>query len=252
MGIIMSKAEKKIKEAVGSKFSKKDEFKGVNSYATFKGKLGQIKWENTKKEKIIGRGGALELLAKDIRTKRSGKFYKNIYQPIMRNGIGEDTLDKLKDYVKNSKDNSELKNLKIIVVMLIWNMYEQQFSPKPSVLEVKAKGGKIPDREYMNSRESEVIVHEGTAEIGRFAFAGNANLEKVTLPNSLEIIGDSAFAGDKKLKEIVIPEKVAEIGGKAFSRCGLTKLTILGTSVDIAETAFEGCSALTEVKGNIS
>lgn len=51
------------------------------------------------------------------------------------------------------------------------------------------------------------------------AFHSNLTLQKVILPDNLEVIGDSAFCRCESLQEIEIPAKVKKIPPKAFYKC---------------------------------
>lgn len=62
----------------------------------------------------------------------------------------------------------------------------------------------------------EVVVKEGITGVQHYCFAWMDNLEKITLPESLETIGGDAFCSSILLKEIYIPKNVKEIGADAF------------------------------------
>ena len=65
---------------------------------------------------------------------------------------------------------------------------------------------------------SEVILRNGTLEIGEAMFKGCSSLEEIILPESLLVIGDSAFDGTA-LKTIRIPTDVKEIQKGVFTKC---------------------------------
>lgn len=44
-------------------------------------------------------------------------------------------------------------------------------------------------------------------------------IEKVTIPNDIEIIGNGAFENCTSLKELTIPDSVTSIGNWAFEEC---------------------------------
>lgn len=100
-----------------------------------------------------------------------------------------------------------------------------------------------------------VIIPEGVTLIGIGAFRGCKNLSqvtlpkslkrirveafvlcekltKITLPNGLETIEASAFS-DTGLTEITIPKSVKRLSMETFARTPMTKMTILGTSIEI-------------------
>ena len=99
-----------------------------------------------------------------------------------------------------------------------------------------------------NASLTEIVIPEGVTVIENEAFDA-CGLQKVTLPSTLEWIQDMAFARCSKLAQINIPDGVREIGQNAFKDCvNLTSLT-LGAGVElIEESAFENCTSLGYVK----
>lgn len=76
------------------------------------------------------------------------------------------------------------------------------------------------------------------------AFAGNEDVQTVSLPAGLELIGDMAFMGCRSLTELTIPDSVTEIGDDAFYGCtSLQKLVIGHQITRIGENAFSYCGA---------
>ena len=76
-------------------------------------------------------------------------------------------------------------------------------------------------------KETEVVIPEGTTEIGENAFRGCSSLTSVMIPETVTEIGDEAFSGCSSLTSVVIPESVTEIGYYAFSGCrSLTSVVI--------------------------
>ncbi len=64
-----------------------------------------------------------------------------------------------------------------------------------------------------------IVVREGTAGIGIFAFESCTGLTSIEIPNSVTSIGNSAFYGCSGLTSIVIPKSVTNIGNHAFDGC---------------------------------
>ena len=78
------------------------------------------------------------------------------------------------------------------------------------------------------------------------AFAGNANLEIVNLPETLMTIGASAFAGCAGLKEVNISADKVKFGEYAFTGCtSLTKFELKTSVVPVG--MFYGCKNLVDV-----
>lgn len=68
-----------------------------------------------------------------------------------------------------------------------------------------------PYEQYWNQIRH-LVVEEGITALDRCCFLGYAELETVTLPDSLTTIGSQTFQSCHKLKEIYIPKNVAYIG----------------------------------------
>lgn len=92
----------------------------------------------------------------------------------------------------------------------------------------------------------EVVIPYGVKEI--FRMGSFKNLEKVQLPESLEVIGAYAFEDCKKLEFIHVPEGLKKIGIAAFYQCESLKEVVIpkGVSV-IEELAFAGCTGLRKI-----
>jgi hypothetical protein len=91
-----------------------------------------------------------------------------------------------------------------------------------------------------DSKEQVVVVPstidgKTVAEINKFAFNGNTNLEAVVLPDTVQVIDDGAFTGCKNLKYVFIPEGVKTIGSDAFNGNGIMELTLPASIEDVAD-----------------
>ncbi len=96
---------------------------------------------------------------------------------------------------------------------------------------------------------SEFTVKPGTKTIAGRAFAWDASLTNVVLPEGLVSIGEEAFWGCSGLKSIVIPDSVTTIMHEAFLDCtGLESVTIGSGVTSIEWGAFQGCTQLTNVE----
>ena len=99
-----------------------------------------------------------------------------------------------------------------------------------------------------NSSIKTVIIEDGVASIGNYAFYFCTNLTSVTIPNSVTSIGEYAFYYCSSLTSITIPNSVSSIGNYAFSSCSnLTSITIPNSVTTIGNHAFDGCSSLTSI-----
>ena len=65
----------------------------------------------------------------------------------------------------------------------------------------------------------EVVVPNGTTNIGKYAFSGCDNVTSVVIPESVTKIDDYAFYGNHGMKNISIAEGVTSIGNYAFQGC---------------------------------
>ena len=115
-----------------------------------------------------------------------------------------------------------------------------------------------------------VIIEDGAASIGDYAFYECSNLTSVSIPDSVTAIGNSAFKYCKTLTSVTLPGNIAALENSAFAYTGLTSIIIpdgissLGaafigckslSSIDIPDSvthisggAFDGCSALTSIE----
>lgn len=99
---------------------------------------------------------------------------------------------------------------------------------------------------------TEVVIGEGAANVGVYAFAHLDYLSSVRLPNSLKTIGAGAFE-NCALNSITLPNGLETIETAAFYWCtGLSNVTIPASVTTIGNSAFQGnaLSTLTVAAGN--
>ncbi|MBR0238168.1 MAG: leucine-rich repeat protein [Thermoguttaceae bacterium] len=97
-------------------------------------------------------------------------------------------------------------------------------------------------------KEKEVIIPEGTTEIGYRAFRDCSSLTSVVIPDGVTKIGNCAFENCSSLTSVVIPKSVTEIGNYAFYGCSsLTSVVIPEGLTEIERGAFQYCSSLISV-----
>ena len=117
------------------------------------------------------------------------------------------------------------------------NMYDFSYYYEPM----------IPWADHIEEIQS-VVVEEGAASIGNFAFSNAANLTSVTLPDTLTLIGESSFRNCGQLADVVWSEDLVEVKGFAFMNCTALPSADLGQKIElIGNSAFYGCSGLEEV-----
>lgn len=85
----------------------------------------------------------------------------------------------------------------------------------------------------------------------RDAFIGNTEIERVTLPSSIDDINQKMFSGCSNLKEIIFPDSIITIEAYAFEGCtSLESVTLPKNLVSIKDYAFSGCTSLKNVAVN--
>ena len=106
---------------------------------------------------------------------------------------------------------------------------------------------------YCSSLTS-VTIPSSVISIRGDAFKKCTSLTSVTIPSSVTSLEYSAFEGCSSLTSVTIPSSVISIGSDAFENCtSLRSVTLPQDFFDSGKTTelstFEGCGALTEVKG---
>ena len=102
---------------------------------------------------------------------------------------------------------------------------------------------KIGKNAFYGCYNLEKIVFKGNAvtTIDDNAFF-SCNLKKLELPESLEAIGNSAFVGCDNIANIIIPDNVTSIGLKAFYGCDNLQNITIGKNVSLIDPeAFQSC-----------
>ena len=104
-----------------------------------------------------------------------------------------------------------------------------------------AKEVKIPD----------TINGNVVTQIDRFAFSNESTIEKVTIPEKVDVISTLAFYNCSSLKSINIPDGVKWISDDAFQDCvSLESIEIPGSIESLNIGIFAGCTSLTKMKIN--
>lgn len=93
----------------------------------------------------------------------------------------------------------------------------------------------------------EVVLPQGLKQIGDSCFKYCPSLTKVNLPEGLEEICDNAFY-ESRLENITFPASLIKIGKKSFVGNDFTSLSFNEGLTTIAESAFERCSRLVDIK----
>ena len=95
-----------------------------------------------------------------------------------------------------------------------------------------------------------ISIPNGVEIIGKVAAQGCEKIEAMELPHGLKEIHNHAFDHCSNLKRVTMPEGVDSIGSWAFRNCkSLESVTITEGLTNIAENAFEGCDKLLDANG---
>lgn len=105
-----------------------------------------------------------------------------------------------------------------------------------------------------NLAYTSVEIEEGVTSIGNYAFIPNtyakpaqANLQSVTLPDTLAKIGQYAFSQSNLAGSIKIPDSVTTMGQNAFSQTQITSAVLSQGMTTVPRGTFSGCTNLSDV-----
>ncbi|HEY3915248.1 MAG TPA: leucine-rich repeat domain-containing protein [Verrucomicrobiae bacterium] len=95
-----------------------------------------------------------------------------------------------------------------------------------------------------NATLTSIVIPNSVTNIGVEAFYNCAGLASVTLPDDIPSIGAETFYNCASLAAITIPASVTAIGAGAFDNClSLTSITFLGNAPTLGNAAFSGDAA---------
>jgi len=105
------------------------------------------------------------------------------------------------------------------------------------------------DNLYVNGvLATDLVIPNGTAAIGDYAFAYFDGFTSITIPNTVTTIGYFAFYDCDGFTAVTIPDSVTSIGTDAFRDCdGLLSVTIGDGVAAIPSEAFRDCTSLKTV-----
>ncbi len=97
-----------------------------------------------------------------------------------------------------------------------------------------------------------LTIAKGTKAVADYLITGSDSLEKIMMPDSVEIIGNQAFYGCKKLNNITLPKNLKDIGENAFADCTkLNNFTLPQNIKHIGERAFVNTGWLKNQKNGV-
>lgn len=118
---------------------------------------------------------------------------------------------------------------------------------RTSITKVEIESDAILAKEYTRKNNlsdifgkqlNECVIGDGVSKIGKNAFYGSENLEKVSVGNSVKVIDESSFFGCKSLTNLNIPNSVMTIGDHAFEGCKSLCSIDLPKSTTVGRMAF--------------
>lgn len=111
-----------------------------------------------------------------------------------------------------------------------------------------AAGGHLIDKANKTLLVGVSYIPPGIKKLANGCFM-YGDIERVTIPDTVEEIGERAFASCNRLKEIVIGINVKKLGKQAFKLClSLENVKILSEQIDIPEECFAACGKLKNVQ----
>ena len=123
--------------------------------------------------------------------------------------------------------------------------------PAADVNATYTKGDYVVDGATLVSytgSDSDITIPLGVTAIGKDAFSGNNNLQRVYIPDEITSIDYAAFENCKNLVKVEIGDGVKSIGASAFSGCqNLTDINIPKYVDNIGSAAFAACPNLSDI-----
>ncbi len=228
------------------------------------------------------------------------------YEINVKGEIDDDSFEKIKKVLQNDKLKIKLKLKKTVITEIKESAFERCSGLTEIIIPYSAT--KIGESAFEGcSGLTRITISDNVTEIGNSAFEDCSGLTQIAIPDSVTIIGNRAFACCSGLTEITIPYRVAKIARTAFLGCnrlmnivvtahnsnyssengalynksktqlilcpvtksgvfkipdgvfeiwesafsgcsGLTQISIPNSVTRIGGTAFSGCSGLTQIK----
>ena len=117
----------------------------------------------------------------------------------------------------------------------------------------------IGDYAFNRSSVSSITIPNSVTKIGKYCFADNTKLEKITISNDCRELSEGIFSGCSALTSVVLNDGLEKIYNYAFANCkSLESISIPSTVVQIGETynrsdygaslPFYNCTALKSVR----
>ena len=99
----------------------------------------------------------------------------------------------------------------------------------------------VPDTVTIGNKDHKIVsIEDG-------CFEGNAKIESVILPSTLETIGNNAFCNCSSLRECILPRHLKSIGSNAFAFTALEDVEFQDYLEEVGTMAFYRCRSLKKV-----
>ncbi len=89
-----------------------------------------------------------------------------------------------------------------------------------------------------NAALTELVLPEGVVSIGKYAFYGCSSLASVVLPGSLRSIGAGAFCRCSSLESVDLPRGLESIGDQAFLGCPMDEVFLPESVASVGRHSF--------------
>ncbi|MBQ7379204.1 MAG: leucine-rich repeat protein [Clostridia bacterium] len=106
----------------------------------------------------------------------------------------------------------------------------------------------IPESMCQGCSSLKKIDLDGITVIGKKAFYGCSAMRNLTIAQSVISIGDEAFASCTGMTSVKFTNNIEDMGSDIFNGCTELLKADLGALVHIAESMFDGCNSLNDVK----
>lgn len=109
-----------------------------------------------------------------------------------------------------------------------------------------------PDQSYVGMADyaSHMGMDYAITYVVADAFAGNKNIETVSLPNKMFRIGEGAFKDCSNLRYLYLPEEIYVIGNRSFQNTAVERVELPEYTGRVGVEAFRDCKQLKEIVFN--
>ena len=122
------------------------------------------------------------------------------------------------------------------------------FSDTPFLIEISISDAmsEIEDYTFAFVKVEQILLNDKITKIGKHAFE-NSQIQKISIPESVEIIEDKAFMQCECLTQITLPKTLEYLGKYVFEGCKLLTSICIPEGVTSLEGTFTNCMMLKQV-----